>query len=216
MSLTLHIHPLSSFCHKVLIALYENDTPFEAKFVDLGKPSERAEFLKLSPFGKIPALRDEKKGKTIYESTTIIEYLQQNYPGKVQLLPSDPERQLEVRQRDRLYDLYLHQNMQKIVLDNLRPEGTRDSFGVDQAKGSVQTAYQLCEAEMAGRKWAMGEDFSLADCAAAPALFYANKILPLAPSYPNLAAYLDRLMERPSYARALREAEPYFKQFPGA
>jgi glutathione S-transferase len=214
MSLTLHMHPLSSFCHKVLIALYENDIPFETKLVNLGKPSEREEYLKLSPFGKIPTLRDEKNRRTVNESTIIIEYLDRHYPGKVRFIPNDSERQLEVRLSDRLLDLYLHESMQKVVLDKLRPAGKNDPFGVEQAKQTIQRVYQLLDRELASKTWAVGENFTLADCAAGPPLFFTNKVLPFE-SYKNLTAYFQRLVERPSYARVLREAEPYFAQFPG-
>lgn len=216
MNLTLHFHPLSSYCHKVLIALYENEIPFQPKILNLMNPAEREEYLKISPFGKMPVLQDSQNGRTILESTIIVEYLQQNYPGKSRLLPENPEALLEVRLRDRILDFYLHQSMQKIVLENFRPEGKKDPFGVEQAKDVMRIALRRIDREMEGRTWAVGESFSLADAAAAAPLFYANQIMPLSESYPHAAAYLKRLMERPSYARALREAEPYFKDFPGA
>ena len=216
MTLKLYFHPLSSYCHKVLIALYENEVPFQGQHINLMDAAAREDYLKISPFGKIPVLHDAKNDRIVLESSIIIEYLQQNYPGKVRLLPTDPQAELEVRLKDRLFDLYLHQSMQKIVLENLRPPGKGDPYGVEQARETLRTAYRRIDREMAGRTWAMGEEFTMADCSAAPPLFYGNQMMPLAPNFPNAAAYLQRLVKRPSYARALREAEPFLKDFPGA
>jgi len=214
MNLTLYMHPLSSYCHKVLIALYENDIPFKTHFLDLMNEAVRRDFLAMWPIGKMPLLRDEEKGQTVIESSIILEYLDMHYPGKTRFLPTDPERRLEARRWDRICDLYLHHSMQKIVGDRLRPEGKGDPFGVEEAKERVRTVYQMIDREMADKTWALGEEFTIADCSAAPALFYSNRVLPL-DGYQNAAAYLERLKERPSYTRALREAEPYFKLFPG-
>jgi glutathione S-transferase len=214
MSLTLHMHPLSSFCHKALIALYENATPFDVHFLDLGNPDGAAAFKKLWPVARMPVLRDEARGLTLPETTIIVEYLQRHYPGPVRLIPDDPDLALQTRLADRFYDLYVHQPMQKIVTDRLRPEGARDPHGVGEARAMLATAYGLIERDMAGRTWAMGDMFTLADCAAAPALFYADKVAPLLPDHPNAARYFERLKTRPSYARVLREAEPYFGNFP--
>jgi glutathione S-transferase len=215
MSLLLHYHPLASFCHKALIALYENEVPFTPRMVDLADPVQRAEFLRLWPIGKFPVLQDADRGKTIPESTIIIEYLEQHHPGKGKLIPDDPGQARETRLLDRLFDLYVHEPMQKIVGDRLRPEDAKDAHGVDHARKTMHTALGMLERDMASRIWATGEAFSLADCAAAPALFYADKVVPIAGDYPNVAAYLERLIERPSYARVLREAQPYFAMFPG-
>jgi glutathione S-transferase len=215
MSLLLHYHPLSSFCHKALIALYENDVPFTPKIVDLGDTGQRAEFLALWPIGKFPVLQDAAKGRTIPESSIIIEYLDQHHPGKGRLIPGDLAQAREVRLLDRFFDLYVHEPMQKIVGDRLRPEGAKDPHGVDHARKTMRTALGMLERDMASRTWAAGETFGLADCAAAPALFYADKVMPIAGDYPNVTKYLARLMERPSYARVLREAQPYFAMFPG-
>ena len=214
MSLKLFFHPLSSFCHKVLIALYENDTPFEPHIVDLGNEISRAEFLQVWPIGKFPVLRDEAKDQTIPESSIIIEYLAQHYPGKAALVPADADLARETRLRDRYYDLHVQVPMQKIVGDRLRPEGKNDPHGVGQAKASLITAYTMIEQDMATQTWAMGDQFSMADCAAAPALFYANMVLPFSDAHKNVAAYFDRLMQRPSFIRVLKEAQPYFKLFP--
>lgn len=215
MSLVLHYHPLASYCHKALIALYENEVSFAPRIVDLGDPGQRAEFLLLWPIGKFPVLQDTANGQVIPESSIIIEYLERHHPGKGKLIPDDPEQARETRLRDRYFDLYVHEPMQKIVLDRLRPEGAKDPHGVDYARKTLCTALGMLEQDMASRRWATGEAFGMADCAAAPALFYADKVMPLAGDYPQVAGYLDRLVRRPSYARVLLEAQPYFSMFPG-
>jgi glutathione S-transferase len=216
MSLTLHFHPLASYCHKVLIALYENDTPFTPNIVDLGNESERAALLKLWPIGKFPVLRDNARNQTLPEATIIIEYLDRYYPGRTQFLPADADRALQTRLRDRFYDLYVHEPMQKMVGDRIRPDGKKDPHGVEEAGARLLISYGMIDQEMAERKWAMGEAFSLADCAAGPALFYANEVMPFEDTHKNVAAYFSRLKARPSYARVLQEAEPYFAMFPRA
>ena len=214
MSLRLHYHPLSSFCHKVLVALYEKDMPFVPQLVDLCDAQQRDAFRRLWPMGKFPVLQDEARGVVVPESTIIIEYLEQHHPGKTRLIPEEPAQALETRKLDRFFDLYIHLPMQKIVGDRLRPQGQQDPHGVQEAQTTLRTALGLVEQDLAYRTWAMGDDFSLADCAAAPALFYADKVMPLAPHHPIAAAYLARLMQRPSHARVLAEAEPYFHMFP--
>ena len=214
MSLTMHLHPLASFCWKPLIALYENGTPFDAVVVDLGNEQSRAAFLKLSPTGKMPVLRDEALGQTVPESTIVIEYLAAYYPGPVTLIPGDIDLAREVRTADRFYDFYVQEPMQKIVGDRLRPQGRTDPFGVEQARAQLRGSYAIIEKEMQSRTWAVGEAFTMADCAAAPALFYANKVEPFGDRYPAVTGYHDRLLARPSVARVIEEAQPYFKLFP--
>ena len=214
MSLKLYFHPLSSFCQKVLIALYENDIPFEPHIVDLGDEVSRAEFLKVWPIGKFPVLRDDARDHTIPETSIIIEYLGLHYSGGLRLLPEDADRALQARLWDRFYDLHVNEPMQRVVADRLRPAGQRDALGVEQAKARLLTAYSVIEEEMAAKTWAAGDEFSMADCAAAPALFYADKVMPFGDTYRNTARYFERLVERPSYARALQEAQPYLKLFP--
>jgi len=214
MSLTLHMHPLASYCWKVLIALYENHTPFEPRLVDLGDPAVAAAFKALWPTGKMPLLRDAARDRTVPETSIIIDYLQTWYPGPVRLIPDEAEAALRVRLLDRLFDLYVQEPMQKIVGDRIRPDDARDPYGVAHARDQLAMAYDLLEAELAGNGWAAGEAFSLADCAAAPALFYANKVAPLTDAHPKVSAYLHRLLARPSFSRVLREAEPYFAMFP--
>jgi glutathione S-transferase len=214
MTLKLYFHPLSSFCQKVLMALYENDTPFERHIVDLADEKSRADFIKIWPIGKFPVLRDEVRDWTVPESNIIIEYLAQHYPGKTQLVPGDADLARQTRMCDRFFDLYVQLPMQKIVGDRLRPAGKNDSFGVEQARGQLRTALDLVEQDMTAKTWAMGGTFSMADCAAAPALYYANLVMPFADSHTNVTRYFQRLMERPSFARAVKEAEPYRKLFP--
>jgi glutathione S-transferase len=215
MTLELYYHPLASYCWKVLIALYENETPFEPHAIDLGNAASRAELVALWPFTKFPVLRDRARGRVVPESSIIIEYLGQHHPGSVRLLPEDPDRALEARLQDRFYDVYVHEPMQKIVGDRLRPTGRGDPDGVAQARSLLDTAYALIEGSMAARTWASGDAFTLADCAAAPALHYANRVHPLGDARKNAGAYLARLEGRPSFARVIAEARPYFHLFPG-
>jgi len=214
MSLKLYYHPLSSFCWKALIALYENDTRFEPVLVDLSNAAEREAFRKLWPIGKFPVLRDETREWMVPESSIIIEYLAQHYPGRIKLVPDDADLARQARMRDRFFDLNLQVPMQKITGDRLRPDGQKDAFGVKQARDQLRTACEMIEGEMASKQWAMGDAFTMADCAAAPALFYADKVMPLAGGFKNAAAYLQRLSARPSFARVLKEAEPYMAMFP--
>ena len=214
MSLRLLFHPLSSFCQKALIALYENDTPFTPQIVDLGDPADREAFLKLWPVGKFPVLRDEGRDLTIPESTIIIEYLDTHYPGATRFVPDDADQAWRMRLWDRVFDLYVNDPMQKIVGNRLRPADAKDPTGVAQARARLQTTYDLIEREMAGKTWAMGADFGMADCAAGPALFYANLVEPFGGDHKVVRAYYERLMARPSFARVVGEAKPYFHLFP--
>jgi glutathione S-transferase len=215
MALTLYLHPLASYCHKVLIALYENAVAFTPEVVDLGNPASRDNFRKVWPLAKFPALRDHSRNQTIPESTCIIEYLERHFPGPVRLVPQDEEAAAAVRAKDRFYDLHVHYHVQKIVTDKIRPEDGHDAIGVSESKEHLQTALQMAETDMAARRWACGDTFSMADCAAAPPLFFIDKMMPLRDPYPHLDAYLNRLKQRASYARVLAEAEPFMKYFPG-
>ena len=181
MTLTLHFHPLSSYCQKVLIALYENGTPFEKHIVNLGDADSAAAFRRLWPVGKMPGLHDSTGDRAIPESSIIIEYLQQHYPGGTALIPAEPAAALRTRLADRFYDLHVHDPMQRIVGDKLRPADKRDSYGVEAAKAILRSSYGIVDSEMAlhKRTWAIGEAFTLADCAAAPPLFFANSSCPL-------------------------------------
>ncbi len=214
MTLELHFHPLASFCHKTLVALYENATPFEPVIVDLADERSRAAFTALWPLAKMPVLRDRARDRTIAESTIVVEYLDSFYPGPTRLLPADPDAGWQVRLWDRFLDHYVQEPMQKIVLDALRPAGRRDPFGVEQARALLARALDMLEDRLAGRTWLVEPGFTLADCAAAPALFYADTVAPFGTTHPALAGYLDRLTARPAFARVLVEAEPYFPFFP--
>ena len=214
MSLTLHFHPLSSFCWKALIALYENDVPFTANSVHLGDPAERAALLALWPIGKFPVLRDDATDRTIPETSIIIEYLDQHYPGAAPLLPADPTEALCVRLWDRFFDLYVQEPMQKIVADIRRAEDARDPQSVAEAQALLRTAYGMIEKQLGEKTWITGESLTMADCAAAPALFYAETLVPFDKSQPRLKAYYQRLLDRPSFARVLNEAMPYFHFYP--
>ncbi|HLG84688.1 MAG TPA: glutathione S-transferase family protein [Bradyrhizobium sp.] len=218
MSLTLHYHPLSSFCWKVLVALYENDTPFTANSVDLGNPDERAALLTLWPVGKFPVLRDEARNETVPESSIIIDYLDRHYPGRSRFIPDDPEPARQMRLCDRFLDLYVHLPMQKIVGNRLRPADRKDPHGVEEARARLRTSYDMLEQQFAQASahgpWAMGEAFTLADCSAWPALYYGNMAEPFGDHRQHLTAYVGRLKARPSVGRVMEQAEPYFHMVP--
>jgi glutathione S-transferase len=214
MSLTLYYHPLASFCHKVLIALYENEVAFRPQTVDLLDPASAAQLQARWPVGKIPVLHDAARGRVVPETSIIIEYLQEHYPGAVRLLPDDPEERLDVRLWDRFFDLYVGAPLQRIVIDRLRPEDGKDPLGVADARRTLDTAYAMIDAQVGERDWAAGGSFTMADCAAAPALFYASIVHPFGRAHGNLAAYFERLLARPSMRRTQQEARPFFSMFP--
>jgi glutathione S-transferase len=217
MSLTLYFHPLSSFCQKAVMGFYELDVPFTPRIVDLGNESERAAFLEVWPLGKFPVLRDEARGVTVPESSLVLEYVGRRHARAGSLIPSDADRAHDCRLRDRFFDLYVNLPVGKIVTDKLRPEGKRDPLGVEQAKAQIETAYGIADEWLRTTTgaWAVGDEFTMADCAAAPALFYANQLLPFGDRRRHLAAYFARLAERPSYRRVAEEAKPYWAMFPG-
>lgn len=210
-TLKLYYHPLSSYCWKALIALYENDTPFEPVMTD---DAERwARLAAIWPAKRFPVLVDGEQ--VVPETSIIIEYLVLHHPGAFLAIPSGTDAALEVRLMDRLFDNYVMTPIQNIVADRIRPEGVnKDPHGVSRNGEMLATSYALLEARLAGRNWAAGDTFTLADCAAFPALFYANKVAPFGDEYPVLSAYLNRLKARPSIARVLKEAEPYLHMFP--
>jgi len=211
MSLKLFSHPFASYCQKVLIALYENGTPFEALMLDGDHPDHFAELMRLWPPAKFPLLLDGERA--ILESSSIIEYLQIHHPGPSRLIPTDPDAALRVRMLDRVFDNHVMTHMQRVVADSLRPVERRDPVEVDEAKAALDKAYAWLESHLAGREWAAG-DFSLADCAAAPSLFYADWVHPIGDHYPAVAAYRTRLLARPSVKRSVDEARPYRHFFP--
>jgi glutathione S-transferase len=211
---TLHYHPFSSFCQKVLIALYERELPFERVIVDLGDPEQRAALRRLSAFGKFPVLEDPAHRVTLAESSIIIEHLDRTAAGGDTLIPADAEAALQVRLWDRIFDLYVELPLQKAVGDSMRPAERSDRHGVEEAKATLATAYELIDAQLArGSEWIVGDGFTLADCGAAPALVYSNMIVPIS-GHARLEAYFERLLARPSVARTLEEARPYRSFFP--
>lgn len=210
MSLTLYYHPLASYCHKVLVALYEHDIAFEPRIIDLGAEEDRAELGALWPFCKFPLLRDHERQRTVPESSIIIEYLDPFAAARPPLIPRDVNDALQVRLWDRMVDNYVHEPMQDIVLDHLR--GAKGD--VSGLRATIQTAYALMDTQLATRPWMAGPTFSMADCAAAPALFYAHTLEPFPEPLMHLRAYFDTLMARPSVQRVLAEARPYFPMYP--
>ena len=214
MTLTLHYHPFSSFCQKVLVALYEREVPFEGVVVDLGDPEQKAALERLWPIGKFPVLRDEARGVTVPESSLIVEYLDRVHPGPPPLVPAAPDSAMKTHLWDRFFDHYVESPLQKAVGDNFRPEGAGDPHGVEEARVLLRRAYDLLEDALADNlEWLAGGAFTLADCGAAPALFYANMVEPFA-GRPRLEAYYARLRSRPSFARAVDEARPFRHYFP--
>ncbi len=212
MSPILYAHPFSSYCQKALIAFYENETPFEFRMLSPEHPDILQEFEALWPVKKFPVLVDGDR--TLLEATVIVEYVALAYPGPFRPVPQDPAAAIEVRMLDRLFDNYISTPQQKVVLDAIRPEASRDPYGVAEARTMLERAYQWLDRHMQGREWAAGAAFSLADCAAAPSLFYADWTHPIDPALTHLSAYRARLLARPSFARAVDEARPYRKYFP--
>jgi glutathione S-transferase len=210
MTLKLYAHPFSSYCQKVLIALYENDISFE--YLALDDAKNGVELEALWPIKKFPVLVDE--GRTILEASIIIEHLGLHYPGPVRLIPDDPREALDIRLMDRFFDNYVMTPMQKIVTDRIRPEQDRDPYGVMEARAMLDRAYGWLDKALAGHEWAVRNRFSAADCAAAPSLFYADWAHPISGSFARVRDYRARLLARPSFARAVDEARPYRPYFP--
>ena len=209
MTLELFAHPFSSYCQKALIAFYENDIAFTCRSME--EPGVADALASLWPIRKFPLLHDD--GRVIIEATTIIEHLQVRYPGPVRLIPDDPDRAVEVRMLDRFFDNYVMTPQGKFVFNALRPAESRDPYGVEEARRMLDTSYAWLDRRMAGRRWATGDDFTLADCAAAPALFYADWTHRIPERYIHLGAYRTRLLQRPSFARAVEEARPFRHYF---
>ncbi len=210
-SLILHMHPLASYCWKVLMALYENETKFRVVQID-GAPSNNKAFTELWPIAKMPLLQDDNL--IVAETSIIIDHLQAHHSGSVILIPQDGEAAREVRFWDRFFDLYVHTPMGKFVTDRLRTENTKDPIGVNEARATLDTAYGILDRQFTGRRWAAGNDFSMADCSAFPALFYADAVHSYRASYPALSAYFERLVARPSAQKIILEAQPWLQHFP--
>jgi len=212
MNLKLYAHPFSLYCQKVLVALYENDIPFEWRKLSDEQPELYAEFAAMWPIKRFPVLVDGDR--PVMESSIIIEYLQRQYPGPVPLLPVNADDALQVRTLDRFFDCYVTTPVQKIVFDAMRPQEEQDARGVRDARAMLDTAYAWLDQQLDGHAWAAGDAFSLADCSAAPSLFYADWAHRIDPSHTRLIAYRKRLLARPSFARAVNEARPYRHLFP--
>lgn len=213
-ALTLHYHPLSSYCHKVLIAIEVLGVEVDRQLMNPGDPAQRAEHLARWPTGKIPLLMDA--GQPVPETSIMIEHLQRHHarPGR-SLIPADADAALEVRLWDRIFDQYVMTPMQALTADLLRPPADRDPIGVARARDQLLQAYDFIDRRLEGRTWVCADDFSLADCAAAPALFYAVAYVPLPPQHARLQAYVERLMAHPAVARTIDQARPWFRFFPG-
>lgn len=210
MTLTLYYHPLSSYCHKVLTALYENGNTFDPQIVNLGDPQEKAQLQARWPVGKFPVIHDSERDRNVAESSIIIEYLDRFYRGDQAMIPTEASEALQVRHWDRFFDLYVHTSMQDIVADRIG--GSKGDMAPKRAM--LDTAYGMINEHMKDRTWVASENFSMADCAAAPALFYASVLQPFHQDADHLKAYFERLIARPSYAQVLQEARPYLKYFP--
>ncbi|NOV24975.1 glutathione S-transferase family protein [Cupriavidus necator] len=208
----LYAHPFSSYCQKVLVALYENAIPFEFRMLSPDHAHNMDELGRQWPLRRMPLLVDD--GRPVFESSIIVEYLDQHHRGPVRWLPEAPDAALRVRLLDRFFDQYVMTPMQRIVADYLRPAASRDAYGVAEHRKLLDTAYAWLETELASRQWAAGDAFTLADCAAAPSLFYADWVQPIPQACGNVRAYRNRLLARPSFARAVDEARPYRPLFP--
>jgi glutathione S-transferase len=214
MSLTLYYHPLSSFCWKTLTALYESKTPFTPLLINFGDQDSAQKLFDVWPMGEFPVLQDTQRNQIIPQSSSVIEYLNLHYAGTSRLIPGDPELALETRRWNDFFDTYIQVHMQKIVADVMRPNEKKDPTGVSDARGYITSAYDILESRMKGRTWMVGDTFTMADCSACPALYYGNLVEALGNKYPSVASYLERLKQRPSFARVVEEAQPYFHFFP--
>lgn len=212
MPLALYGHPFSSYTQKVLIALYENGTPFEFRCLGPDTPQHAQEWLRRWPLRKFPLLVDGER--SVVESSIIIEYLQNAHPGQVRLLPADPMAALDVRFLDRFFDLHVMAPVQQAVDGALTGDSRKREDGMAFAGKKLDLAYAWLEQQLADRTWAAGADFTLADCAAAPSLFYADWTHPIPAAFPALRAYRSRLLARASFSRAVEEARPYRHLFP--
>lgn len=212
MTLALYAHPFSSYCQKTLIALYEVAAPFDYKMLSPDEPENAAALRRLWPIGRFPVLVDGNR--TLIESTIIIEHVDRRHPRPEPLIPRDPDAALEVRFLDRIFDNYVMTPMQRITGDFLRPPDERDPRTITDAKALLDKAYGWLDVHMAERRWAVGDRFTLADCSAAPALFYADWVHPIAETWTHVRAYRTRLLAQPSVARAVEEARPFRNLFP--
>ena len=214
MTLTLYSHPLASYCWKPLIALYDNGIVFEIVEVNLGDAPSRLAFSQIWPLLKFPVLVDDERGQTVVGSAAVIDYIDRFAAPAALMIPANPDLGWQVRMWDRLFDDHFQTPMQRMVADALRAPGDRDALGVEQACAELRSAYPVFEERVPADGWFLGESFTLADCSALPALFWADTVEPFGDMHPKLGAYLARLKQRPSVARVLKEAEPFFGWFP--
>jgi glutathione S-transferase len=208
----IYAHPFSSYCQKAFTVFYEKGVPFTLRLLSPDNPDNVAEHRALWPLARFPVLQAGEQ--TVLESTVIIEWLDQRHPEPARLIPPEPDAALEVRMLDRIFDNYVMTPMMTIVGDRMRPEGAHDAHGVERAHATLDSALRWLDARMSARDWAAADRFSLADCAAAPSLFYADWVHPL-DGYASVARYLRRLRERPSFARCVEDARPARALFPG-
>ena len=206
-------HPFSSYTQKALTALYENHTPFEFMVLSPEHPDIYADFAQRWPIRRFPLLVEGER--QVMEATCAIEYLDAHHPGATRFIPQDADAAIEVRMLDRFFDNYIHAQLQRIV-DNVlrRSNADRDPYGVNEARARLDTAYAWLDQRMANREWAAADAFSLADCAAAPALFYADWAHRIGDRFANVHAYRQRLLARPSFARCVEGGRPYRPLFP--
>lgn len=212
MSLALYGHPFSSYTQKVLIALYENGLPFEFRCIGPDTPQHAADWLRRWPLAKFPLLLDAER--EVVETSIIIEYLQLAHPGPMRLVPDEPLAALDVRFFDRFFDLHVMSPVQHAVNGALTGDPVKRQEARDFAGNKLELAYAWLNAALAGRIWATSAGFTLADCAAAPALFYADWTHRISEHYAVLRDYRARLLARPSFARAVEEARQYRSLFP--
>jgi glutathione S-transferase len=210
MTLTLFAHPFSSYCQKALVALWEKQLPFDYRHLE--EPGASEALAALWPIGRFPILVDA--GRMVAETTIIVEYLDMHHPGAAMLIPGDREAALEARFMDRFFDNYVMSAMQKPVFEALKGEKGRREEAMEEARKALDTAYRWLEQRLQGRAWAAGDTFTLADCAAAPSLFYADWVHEIGPECPRLRDYRSQLLARPSFARAVEEGRPYRHYFP--
>jgi glutathione S-transferase len=212
MTLQLFGHPFSSYTMKALIALYENETPFDFRILGPDQPENTAEFARRWPVARFPLLVDGDT--TVVETSAIIEHLTAFHAGPAPLIPADAKAAVPVRMLDRIFDNHVMGPVQSVVFDARRPEEARDPYGVSQARTALDTVYAWLNDALSGRRWAAGDTFTLADAAAAPSLFYADWVQPIGEHLIVLKAYRGRLLARASFTRCIDDARPYRPFFP--
>ena len=212
--LILHGHPLSCFYMKPAMALFEAGTPFEHRRLDYSDEACRERFFAMWPIGVFPVLEDPERGEVVPETSAILEYLSVHYPGKASLIPSDPDLAWRARLAERVFDLHVMGQFQRVIGDRLRPADAKDPFGVADARDRLERALGLIDRRLADGEWPLAGGRTVADCAAGPALFFADKVQPFGDRHRHAFAYLEELKAWPAFARCLSEAEPYLHMMP--